>query len=187
VLVVPDQTGPFRHELITCGKPSPIYILNRDSLGERGTNSDHIIQRLDHQLGNTGNFRASGQPCFNSPAMWMQHVYFVANHDVMKMFNLSTSTGLLSTTPVSKGTYTYLWPGAQPVVSSNGDTNGIVWTIDLAASTLRANDATDVSKVLFVSPKLGSAIRWTIPTVANGHVYVGVQGKIVSYSVPATP
>ena len=187
VLVVPDQAGPFAHELIACGKPTPIYVLNRDAMGGRGTTSDNVIQRLDHQLGNTGSFRDSGQPCYNSPAMWQQNVYFVANHDVMKMFTLNANTGLLSTTPTSKGAYIYLWPGADPVVSSSGDTNGIVWTIDLATSTLRANDATDVSKVLFVSPTLGSAIRWAVPTVANGNVYVGLQGKVVSYRVPPTP
>ena len=184
VLVVPDQTGPYPHELIVCGKPTPIYLLNRDALGDRGTTSDNVLQRLDHQVGNTGSFRDSGQPCYNSPAMWQQNVYFVANHDVMKMFTLNASTGLLSTTPVSKGAFTYNWPGADPAISSNGNTNGIVWTIDVTTGTLRANDAADVSKVLFVSPNLGTAIRWVAPTVANGHVYVGLNGKVVSYTVP---
>jgi hypothetical protein len=187
VIVVPDQNGPYPHELIACGKPTPIYLLNRDAMGELGSTSDNILQTLDKQLGNYGSWRDSGQPCFSSPAMWQQNVYFVANHDVMKMFTLSPTTGLLSTTPTSKGTYTYLWPGAHPVISSNGNTNGIVWTIDFPTNTLRANDATDVSKVLYVSPSLGSTIRWTAPTVVNGHIYVGLQGKVVSYSVAATP
>jgi hypothetical protein len=183
LIVVPDQTGPYPHELIACGKPTPIYVLNRDSMGHRGASSDNILQRLDHQLGNTGNFRDSGQPCYNSPAMWQQNVYFAPNHDVLKMFALDSSTGMLSTTPVSKGAYTYLWPGSDPVVSSQGNTNGIVWTLDSATSTLHANDATDVSKVLYTSPSLGSAVRWVPPTVANGHVYMGVGSKIVSYGL----
>ncbi len=185
VLVVPDQTGPYPHELIACGKPTPIYLLNRDALGGRGTTSDNVLQRLDHQVGGTGSFRDSGQPCYNSPAMWQQNVYFVANHDVMKMFTLSASTGLLSATPVSQGAFTYNWPGADPAISSNGNANGIVWTLDVSTGTLRANDATDVSKVLFVSPNLGTAIRWSPPTVANGHVYVGLSGKVVSYTLSA--
>lgn len=183
LIVVPDQTGPYPHELIACGKPTPIYVLNRDSMGHRGTSSDNILQRLDHQIGNTGSFRDSGQPCYNSPAMWQQNVYFAPNHDVLKMFVLDSSTGKLSATPTSKGPYTYLWPGSDPVVSSHGNTNGIVWTLDSATSTLHANDATDVSKVLYTSPSLGSAIRWVPPTVANGHVYMGVGNKIVSYGL----
>ena len=115
-------------------------------------------------------------------AMWQQNVYFAPNHDVLKMFVLDPSTGMLSATPVSKGAYTYLWPGADPVVSSNDSTNGIVWTLDTATSTLHANDASDVSK-LYASPNLGTAIRWVPPTVANGHVYMGVGNKIVSYGL----
>lgn len=183
VLVVPDQSGPIAHELIVCGKPTPIYVLNRDNLGGRGTTSDNIVQRLDHQLGNSGNFRDSGQPCYNSPAMWKQNVYFAPNHDVLKMFVLDPSTGMLSATPVAKGTYTYLWPGSDPEVSSNGDGNGIVWTLDAATATLHANDAADVSKVLYTSPSLGSSIRWVPPTVANGHVYLGLSGKVVAYGL----
>jgi len=183
VIVVPDQTGPYPHELIACGKPTPIYVMNRDNMGKLEASSDNIVQLLDHQLGNTGAFRDSGQPCYNSPAMWEQNVYFAANHDVLKMFTLDSNTGKLSTTPVSKGTYTYLWPGSDPVVSSNGSSNGIVWTLDSATSTLHASDATDVSKTLYTSPALGSAVRWVPPTVANGHVYMGVGNKIVAYGL----
>jgi hypothetical protein len=180
---VPDQDGPIAHELIACGKPTPIYVLNRDNLGGRGTTSDNIVQRLDHQLGNTGSFRDSDQPCYNAPAMWKQNVYFAPNHDVLKMFVLDPGTGMLSTTPVSKGPYTYLWPGSDPVVSSNGDDKGIVWTLDSATATLHASDATDVSKELYTSPSLGSSIRWVPPTVANGHVYMGLSGKVVAYGL----
>ena len=183
VMVVPDQAGPFPHLLIACGKPTPIYVLNRDAMGEVGGTSDNIIQRLDHQLGNTGSFRDSGQPCYNSPAMWQQNVYFAANHDVLKMFVLNAGTGMLSATPVSKGTFTYQWPGADPVVSSNGNTNGIVWTIDKTTGTLHASDATDVSKELYASPNFGTPIRWVPPMVANGHVYVTASGKIIAYGL----
>jgi len=180
---VPDQAGPYPHELIACGKPTPIYVINRDAMGEVGATSDKIIQRLDHQLGSTGSFRDSGQPCYNSPAMWQQNVYFAANHDVLKIFVLNASTGMLSATPISKGTFTYQWPGADPVVSSNGNTNGIVWTLDRVTGTLHASDAMDVSKTLYTSPSLGAPIRWVPPMVANGHVYVTASGKIIAYGL----
>jgi outer membrane protein assembly factor BamB len=186
VIVVPDQTGPYPHELIACGKPTPIYVLNRDSLGGLGTTSDNIVQRLDGQLGQTGDFRDSGEPCYNSPGMWQQNVYFAANHDVLKMFTLDASTGMLSTKPVSEGTFIYQWPGADPVISSNGTTNGIVWTMDSATSTLRAVDATNVSNEFYTSASLGSVVRWVPPTVVNGHVYVALSGKIACFGV-STP
>jgi outer membrane protein assembly factor BamB len=183
LLLVPDQNGQFPHEVIACGKPTPIYVLNRDSLGGLGTTNDNIVQRLDHQLdGQTGG-RDSGQPCYNSPAMWQQNVYFAANNDVLKMFVLDPSTGKLSMTPVSKGTFYYQWPGSDPVVSSNGNANGIVWTLDYKAGTLHASDATDVSKELYRSPSLGTGIRWVPPTVVNGHVYMGISTKIYAFGM----
>jgi len=177
-LVVPTQTGPFPHELIVCGKPTPIYVLNRDSLGRVGTTSDHIIQRLDGQLGSK-----SGEPCFSTPTIWKQNVYFAASHDVMKMFTLSTVTGMLSATPANKGSFVYNWPGANPVISSNGNNNGVVWTVDLTTKELRANDANDIRKILYINPNFGPAINWMVPTVINGHVYLGMKDEIIAYSI----
>ena len=171
VMVVPDQQGQIPHLLIACGKSTPIYVMNRDSMGRLGTTSDNIVQRLDNQL--------SGHPCFNEPAMWQQNVYYAANNDVLKRFVMNPSTGMLSSTPVSKGTYTFGFPGASPIVSSNGSANGIVWTLDYKTSTLHATDATDLTKELFTSPSLGTVSRWVPPTVANGHVYVALQGNKV--------
>ncbi|HEY1580287.1 MAG TPA: choice-of-anchor D domain-containing protein [Terracidiphilus sp.] len=183
LILVPNQTGPYPHEIIACGKPTPIYVINRDAFGGRGTTSDNIIQRLDKQIGGTGSVRDSGQPCYNAPAMWQQNVYFAPNDDVLKMFTLNAGTGMLSTTPASKGTFTYSWPGSDPVVSANGSSSGIVWTIDLGTQTLRASDATNVSTSLYTSAALGSPTRWVPPTVVNGHVYVTASGKIIAYGL----
>lgn len=179
-LIVPDQTGPYAHELIMCGKPTPIYVLNRDNMGKLGTSSDNIIQRLDGVIGQTGSFRDSGMPCFSTPSFWQQNVYIVANHDVMKRFTLNPNTGLLSTTPASQGTFNYAWPGAYPVVSANGNSNGIVWTYESTTGTLRATDAINVSNELFVG-SVYTATKWAVPTVVNGHVYVDAQNRIFAF------
>jgi hypothetical protein len=170
------------HELIVCGKASPIYVLNRDNLGGTGTTSDNIIQRLDGQLSQqTGTWRDSGQPCFSTPTFWNQRVYFATNHDVMKVFSLSTTTGTLSSSPVSQGTFIYTWPGAFTTISSNGNTNGIVWAYDSTSGTLRASDAIDVSKELFVGTGSPSS-KWSVPTVINGHVFVESANRIYAFA-----
>ena len=183
LILVPDQNGPFPHEIIACGKPTPIYVINRDAFGGRGTTSDNIIQRLDGQIGGTGSVRDSGQPCYNSPGMWQENVYFAPNYDVLKMFVLNPATGTLSATAVSKGSFRYNWPGADPVISANGNTSGIVWTIDISTGTLHADDATNVSKNLYTSPNFGTPLRWVPPTVVNGHVYVTASGRIIAYGL----
>jgi hypothetical protein len=182
VLVVPDQTsGPFLHELIVCGKPTPIYVLNRDQLGRIGTSSDNIIQRLDGQLAQTGSFRDSGHACFSTPSIWNQNVYFVANHGVIKMFALNPNTGLLSASPASQGTTTYSWPGAYPAISANGNSNGIVWAYEPSTGTLRATDAGNLGNELFVGAVYANS-KWSVPTAVNGHVYIGTQNKIFAFA-----
>lgn len=183
IMVVPDQAGSHPHELIACGKPTPVYVLDRDNMGQLGTTADNIIQRLDNQLGAYSARTNSVQACFTGPAMWGQNVYFGGKYDVLKMFTLDPNTGLLSSTPVSQGTLAYGYPGADPVVSSNGATNGIVWTIDTKTNSLIASDATNLANTLFTGTLSAPAIRWTVPTVVNGHVYVGEQGEVFGFQL----
>jgi hypothetical protein len=183
ILVVPNQNGSHPHELIVCGKPTPVYVLDRDNLGKVSTNSDQIIQRLDNQVGAFNPKTNSTQACFTGPAMWGQNVYYGGKYDHLKMFTLDANTGLLSSSPVSQGTVAYGYPGTDPVISANGSTNGIVWTIDTSTSALIAVDATDLTKTLFSGPLAGGAIRWTVPTPINGHVYVGEEGMVFGFAL----
>jgi hypothetical protein len=183
LMVLPYQNGPHPNELIACGKPTPIYVLNRDNMGKVGTNTDNIIQRLDNEVGAPKPGSTSVQACFTGPAMWGQNVYFGGKYDVLKMFTLDPNTGLLSATPVSQGTLAYGYPGTDPVISSNGSTNGIVWTIDTGTSALVAVDAADLTKTLFSGPLSGGAIRWTAPTPINGHVYAGEEGVVYGFGL----
>jgi hypothetical protein len=183
IIVVPDQAGSHPHELIACGKPTPVYVLDRDNLGQLGTSSDNIIQRLDNQVGAFSAATNSVQACFTGPAMWGQNVYFGGKYDVLKMFRLDPNTGLLSFTPVSQGTLAFGYPGADPVVSSSGATNGIVWAIDTKTNALIATDATNLANILFSGSLAAPPIRWTVPTVINGHVYVAEQGKVFGFGL----
>ena len=99
------------------------------------------------------------------------------------MFILDPNTGLLSAAPALQGTLAYGYPGADPVISSNGTANGIVWTIDTKTNALIANDATNLASTLFTGTLSAPAIRWTLPTVVNGHVYVGEQGKVFGFGL----
>ncbi len=157
-------------------------MLDRDNLGRWGTTSDNIIQRLDNEVGQLGPGTIL-YACYTTPAMWGQNVYFGGKFDVLKMFTLNASAGMLSSTPVSQGALAYGYPGADPVVSANGTTNGIVWTIDTGTSALLANDATNVANLLYSGHLAGGALSWTVPTVVNGHVYVGEKGIVFAFGL----
>jgi hypothetical protein len=182
LLLVPDLAGNFPHEMISCSKLNTIYMLNRDNLGHVGSNYDNVIQRVDGQLGGASGTQYADK-CFSVAAFWNNNVYFIGNNDVLKQFTLDPGSGLLSTSPVSHDTFAYMFPGGQPVVSSNGANNAIVWATDWMTGTLRAYDATNVSNVLYTSPKLGGGIKFTVPTVVNGHVYLGMQNKLVTMGI----
>jgi hypothetical protein len=178
ILVVPDgASSQFPRELIGCGKPVPIYVVNRDNMGGHMSGSDsQIIQSLSNVIGG-GTGSHSNDHCFSTPAYWNGNLYFVGNADVMKMFKLDSSTGKLATTAGSKGTYTYSFPGGQPVVSANGTTNGVVWALDYTSYDLHAYNATNLSTELYRSSSVGQT-KWTVPTVINGKVYVVSKGTL---------
>jgi hypothetical protein len=182
VLLVPDQSGTFPHEAIGCGKYPAIYVLNRDSMGHFHSGSNNqIIQEVDNQVGGTTGLQAPDR-CFTTPAYWQGHLYFNASNDVLKAFSLNPTTGKMSSTPTSQGTFLFGFPGGQPVVSSNGSTNGIVWTIDHSSSVaLHAYDATNVATELYRSSGLGSGAKWPVPTVVNSKVYVGTDSTLVVF------
>ncbi len=85
------------------------------------------------------------------------------------------------------------------VVSWNGTNtnNAIIWLIDssgaLAApntpAILRAFDAGNLSNEIYSSPAVpspntaGLAVKFTVPTVANGKVYVGTQTELDVYGL----
>jgi uncharacterized protein YceK len=183
VLLVPDQSGSFTHELVVCGKNEPIYVLNRDSLGKKGATDDNqVIQLVHDQLGGPG-FQDADH-CFTTAAFFQQTLYFIGNNDVIKAFSLDGASGKLSLTPTSKGSFVFVFPGGQPVVSSNGTSNGIVWAVDNnPASSLHAFDATDVSRELFRSPSIGQAAKWAVPTVVNGKVFVATKTRLVVFGL----
>jgi hypothetical protein len=182
VVLVPDQSGAFPHELIGCGKYPSVFVIDRDDMGKyAAVSNSQVIQELDNQVGGSSG-RQADDHCFLAPAFWEQNIYFVGNNDVIRVFYLDPSTGKLSATPTSQGTFSFLFPGGQPVVSSSGSKNGIVWVIDhSAAAALHAFDATNVASELYRSPGFGAGTKWAVPTVVNSKVYVGTATQLVVF------
>jgi len=179
--ILPDQPGSVPHLGVSAGKAGKIYVLNRDNMGKFQSGSDNqIVQSIPGALGTQ-----VADEDFSTAVYWNQNVYYVGNKDVIKQFPLSS--GHLSTSPI-KGTHVYGYPGANMSISSNGSSNGIVWAIEAAGvNVLHAYDALDVSKELYNSSQAGGrdqfgvAVRFTVPTVANGKVYVAGQNQVTVF------
>lgn len=204
IILLPDQPGSYPHLLIQVGKDGTIYLLNRDQMTTLNRHycvnclmDSQIVQELYTAVGNNNSGGGSqGANFYSSPVYWNGNVYFWGINDVLKMYSLNN--GLLSTSPTHSSYDAYGTPpndmqGANLSISSNGNQNGIVWSLSsqyfwLSGSlVLRAHDATNLS-LLYSSDSLssddaGPAVKFAVPTVANGKVYVGAGGQFTVYGL----
>jgi hypothetical protein len=179
-LLLPEQSvGPPRL-MLSLGKQGIAYLLNRDDMGKFQAGSDsQIVQSFTW-----GSCGAGRCLIFGTPAYFENTVYMAAVGDGLKAYTLSNGQLSLS----GQSTNTFRWPGATPVISANGSSNGIVWALETngsgAPAVLHAYSATDVSIELYNSNENaardnpGPAIKFSVPTVANGKVFVGSQYQV---------
>ena len=185
LLILPNQTtGSYPHLLVQAGKSGEVYLLNREKLGGYNTAGDQVVQELPYAVGNVG--------AWVMPAYWNGTIYYWGTKDTLKAFPLVN--GLL-TGPTATSSETYGYPGANPVISANGNAQGIVWTIESDAYTtpgpavLQAHLASNVATTLYSSStnstrdNPGPAVKFTVPTIANGKVYVGALGQLSVYGL----
>ena len=177
VLLLPDQAGSVRHLMVAGGKEGTIYLLNRDMFTadnnhyDTSGSGDAVLQTLSLNGG-----------VFSTPGYFDGRIYYAATGDALKAFAISN--GRLSEFPVSLSSRIFGYPGATPSVSANGTRNGIVWVIQREPAALVAYDAGDLNKELYSSDATGGcddfpgAIKFTVPTVANGKVYVGGRSAL---------
>jgi len=198
IMLLPDQPGNDPHLMVIAGKNGTIYLLNRDQLTANnlhycGTcySDPQIVQELP------GAFSAYPQAnYYGTPVSWNNNVYFWPINDYLKEYSLTN--GLLSTSPVRTSGDMYGSSsdamGGHMSISSNGTQNGIVWSLSSEyyvldeTPVLRAHDATNLN--LLYSSDLnggrdtpGGPVKFQIPTVANGKVFVGGANQLTVYGL----
>jgi hypothetical protein len=184
VLLLPDQPGPNPHLLINVGKQGSIYVVNRDNMGKFNPGGDNqIVQELPNTIGGV----------WGMPAYFNSSVFFGGAYDSLKAFTLTN--GLLSAGPASQSGHVYSYPGPIPSISANGNTNGIVWALDIGlwssggAGVLYASDAADLAHELYNSnqnstrDQPGPAVKFTVPIIAKGKVYIGTGNSLAVFGL----
>jgi outer membrane protein assembly factor BamB len=175
VLLLPDQPTAPIHLLVTGDKQGNVFLINRDNMGQYSPNANNVVQ-LEKINGGI----------WSTPAFWNNTLYFAAGASTPTAYPLMN--GLLPATPSSRAAEQFRYPGAIPVISANGQANGILWALQHGGTAsgnevLHAYDATNLANELYNSDQAGSRdlpglagpfaeSEFESIIVANGKVYV---------------
>jgi hypothetical protein len=210
-MLLPDFVGSTAHPhlMVETGKSGVIYLLDRDNLGKNSpdlaTEQTKIVQRVV-----AGQAGVWGNPSFFKVNATSGIIYYHGQGDVLKGYVISNGHIDDTSGHILRSGFGSGYPGEQPVVSANGianptsPTNGIVWELQVdqygnegrpnSSAILRAFNAGNLSTELYDSNQTslrdqnGSAVKFTVPTVTNGHVLVGAQYSFTVFGLfpPAT-
>jgi uncharacterized repeat protein (TIGR03806 family) len=188
-IILPDAVGTAAHPhlIIGGGKTAPIYLADRDNLGRfNGTSgANQIVQQWN---GGPGGDRDT------TPAFFNNRLYIIDSNSRIGAYTISN--GLFNTTPVESPDSYGNKGGATVSLSASGTSNAIAWAIynsggesPTTPCILRAYNATNLAQELYSSDQIASrdsaanAVKFTVPTIANGKVYVGAQYGLTVYGV----
>jgi len=186
LILMPDNPSGTPHETIGGGKDGKIFVVNRDNMGAFFPTVNNVIQTVQTGVQEFDNI-------FSTPVYWNGFLYYHCEGDVVRAF--SWTSGILSAQPVSMGTAIYGMHGATGSLSANGNTNGILWEIENTnydsngPAVLHAYDATNVARELYNSSQAGSrdtagsALKFTVPTITGGKVFVGTFDELDIYGL----
>jgi hypothetical protein len=191
---------PGHDEYLLSSKTGAVYVLDAghlggytplgdDACGNQGrTDVDKVKQELTVESVKGGMWGTWGY--WRGPVG--EFVYSGGADDRLTQWRIGAD-GRLEAKPVAQAGTAFEFPGAIPVVSSNGSAAGtaVVWTVDQSAgtATLRAFDAADISHQLWRSApgKAGEGAaglnHFAVPTVAGGKVFVGGTNRVEVYGL----
>jgi hypothetical protein len=201
ITILPDGMGPTGHPNLLVGsdKQSHLWLIDRTAMGEFNPAADNTVQYLT--LPNSSD---CGDACvYATPAYYNGTVYIAYGYG--SLLALPLSKGLFNANaqaiavPSSLSAEVYDFPSPTPSISASPAGNALVWVLDnslyqgnpnapAGAAILRAYDATNLGAALYSSAGLsadaaGNAVKFTVPVVANGHVYVGGREQVTVYGL----
>ena len=174
-MVIPnikDSSGGLHQLVVGAGKDANIYLADRNNMGKfNPNNNNQIYQELTGALGGS---------VFSAPAFSQNKIYYGAVGDNIKAFAFNSSAKLNSS-PQSKTSTAFGYPGATPSISGGTKKNTILWaTENTSPAVLHAYNANNLAQELYNSNQasggrdhFGNGNKYITPMIANGKVYVG--------------
>jgi hypothetical protein len=166
------------HLLLGGGKDGGLYVLNRDNLGGLGDGAAVQLLPLGHGIFSTG-------------AFWNGNFYIAGAGGPLSAYALNAAQAQFTLNSASSAIYS--WPGGTPSISAAGAQSGLAWVLNTHSyctqqasscgpAVLHAYDAANLGNELWnsgmaLSDAAGNAVKFSVPTIANGKVYVGTRGN----------
>ncbi len=190
-VIVPNQSGPIPHLILTADKTGRIFLLNRDNLGHFGNPANTDIQ----------DFSNGGFSIHSNLVFFNNTLYLTPDGGPVEAWTFNPTTGTFDTTPQSKSVHTFGCNGCDGggsnfSISGNGTAGGILWAVDYSLGSagspavLYAYDATNVADELYDSGQASGnrdqavvAVKFTAPTIANGKVFVAGRNGVTVYGL----
>jgi len=191
VMLLPDQPGSVPHMAVAAGKDGNMYFMNEDNLGGYSPTKNNVL----------GTYGISG--------CWCGQSYFVDPADGVgtivssggfsaKLWKVQTSPKPALVQTKSANIPIGQDPGFFTTISTNGNSNAIVWTLSHPGRTgknplyLSAFNP-DTSKLLMKKLYQATAGFWPnlggnanlVPVVANGHVFVASNKVLEIFGLKA--
>ncbi|MGH9507185.1 MAG: hypothetical protein ACRD13_09705 [Terriglobales bacterium] len=183
VLLLPPQPGPHPSELLAEGKKQDIYLLDRHHLG--GYHPDGNVQIVESLAMVNGS-------AFSLPAYFQGQLYSATVNQLIQAYTLRDGRLVA---PPRQGQLRFPWPGATPVISSDNGRNAVLWIAwadgrhPSGPAVLYALAPGNLDQVLYSSAQhparddAGPAVKFAVPTVAAGRVYLGTQDALDIYGL----
>jgi IPT/TIG domain len=173
-----------------------LYVLDRNNLG--GYNGpggpDNVVQEFsfNHAIFATG-------------AFWQNTLFIAGVSGPLQAFALNPTTSQFSTNPVASSSFptSFGFPGATASISTNGTTPNttLIWALNSSQYCTNQSKGACGPAILYAyDPSLhelwdstmasgdaaGNAVKFTLPTIANGKVYVGSRGNNIGGAFGST-
>lgn len=184
---------PGRNQLVVGGKNSKMFVLNQGALGHQQPNNAGAVysgwynnsaysESCTDNKGNVLSDQSADYRIYGTSAWFEGSIYVGAAPGPVKRFEVAGDGSLSFSSQASKAFPTSSL-GTTPAISSNNNSNGIVWAVDHGSplstpAVLHAYDALDLAHELYNSSMNGAdtaglGIKFTAPIIVNGKVYVG--------------
>lgn len=181
--------GRISRIALAAGKDGDLFVLDRSRLGGYGDGKAWQELRAGTEKDVAGAYPGV---IFTEGAYWNGHYYAAGAGVPLQAYRLDPRTARLTFEGAAADPPAFGYPGGTPAISASGDSNGIVWVLDIrryctpgsqgcGPAVVRAYDALTLRE-LWSSPlsgpdAAGYAVKFTVPTIANGRVYIGTRGN----------